>query len=112
VAKKDLDRNVLIAAQGKNHPILFSHSLTSQQIYWVNEEPKLPLNCTAKVRYRQADQECTVSKDEQGQYHVVFKEPQRAVTPGQSVVFYVGETCLGGGVIEQTQGDPDRPIKF
>lgn len=112
VAKKDLDRNVLIAAQGKNHPILFSHSLTSHQIYWVNEEPTLPLECTAKVRYRQSDQVCTISKDPQGQYHVVFNEPQRAVTPGQSVVFYSGEICLGGGVIEQTQVDPDRPIKF
>ena len=112
VAQKDLKRNVLIAAQGKNHPILLSHSLTSQQIYWVNEEPNLPLTCTAKVRYRQADQECTVSKDQQGQYQVVFKEPQRAVTPGQSVVFYTDEICLGGGVIEHTQVDPERPIKL
>lgn len=110
VAQKDLNRNVLIAAQGKNHPILFSHSLTSQHIYWVNQEPKLPLTCTAKVRYRQSDQVCTVTKDDQGHYHVTFKEPQRAVTPGQSVVFYTDEVCLGGGVIEQTQVDPDRPI--
>jgi tRNA-specific 2-thiouridylase len=112
VAQKDLTRNVLVAAQGKNHPILFSHSLTSQQIYWVNEEPQLPLTCTAKVRYRQSDQACTVTKDSAGQYQVVFKEPQRAVTPGQSVVFYVDEVCLGGGVIEQTQVDPERPIKL
>jgi tRNA-specific 2-thiouridylase len=112
VAQKDLTRNVLVAAQGKNHPILFSHSLASQQIYWVNEEPQLPLTCTAKVRYRQSDQLCTVTKDSAGQYQVVFKEPQRAVTPGQSVVFYVDEVCLGGGVIEQTQVDPERPIKL
>jgi tRNA-specific 2-thiouridylase len=112
VAQKDLTRNVLVAAQGKNHPILFSHSLASQQIYWVNEEPQLPLTCTAKVRYRQSDQVCTVTKDSAGQYQVVFKEPQRAVTPGQSVVFYVDEVCLGGGVIEQTQVDPERPIKL
>jgi len=110
VAKKDLERNVLIAAQGKNHPILFSHSLTSHQIYWVNNEPQLPLACTAKVRYRQADQKCSISKNEDGQYQVVFVEPQRAVTPGQSVVFYVDEVCLGGGVIEQTQVDPNRPF--
>lgn len=112
VAQKDLERNVLIAAQGKNHPILFSHSLTTQKIYWVNNEPELPLTCTAKVRYRQSDQACTVSKDQRGHYQVVFKEPQRAVTPGQSVVFYVNDICLGGGVIEHTQVDPERPIKL
>jgi tRNA-specific 2-thiouridylase len=110
VAQKDLTHNVLIAAQGKNHPILFSHSLTTHQIYWVNDEPELPITCTAKVRYRQSDQVCTVTKSPQGQYQVVFKEPQRAVTPGQSVVFYNDELCLGGGVIEQTQVDPERPI--
>ncbi|MGK0247651.1 MAG: tRNA-specific 2-thiouridylase [Oleispira sp.] len=112
VAQKDLERNVLVAAQGKNHPILFSHSLTSHQIYWVNEEPQFPLTCTAKIRYRQDDQVCTISKDQTGQYQVVFNEPQRAVTPGQSVVFYIEDVCLGGGVIEQTQVDPERPIKF
>lgn len=111
VAQKDLSRNVLIAAQGKNHPILFSHSLTSEQIFWVNEEPEYPHHCTAKVRYRQDDQKCVISKDNQGQYRVVFEQPQRAVTPGQSVVFYDDEICLGGGVIEQTQVDPEREIK-
>ena len=102
VAGKDLDRNVLIAAQGKNHPMLFSDSLTSDQIFWVNQEPVFPLDCTAKVRYRQGDQQCVINKDEKGTYHVAFKEPQRAVTPGQSVVFYSDEVCLGGGVIEHT----------
>ena len=102
VAGKDLDRNVLIAAQGKNHPMLFSDSLTSDQIFWVNEQPEFPLDCTAKVRYRQGDQQCTINKDESGTYHVYFKDPQRAVTPGQSVVFYKDEVCLGGGVIEHT----------
>ena len=55
----------------------------------------------AKVRYRQADQACTVTACGQG-YRVDFDQPQRAVTPGQSVVFYAGERCLGGGVIEST----------
>jgi tRNA-specific 2-thiouridylase len=109
VGQKDLDRNVLVAAQGKNHPILFSHSLTTYQIYWINEEPLLPMTCTAKVRYRQSDQECVVTKNEHGQYLVTFTEPQRAVTPGQSVVFYNNEICLGGGVIEYTQVDSARP---
>ena len=63
------------------------------------EPPTLPLSCHAKVRYRQADQACTVHVDDGG-YRVVFEQPQRAVTPGQSVVLYSGERCLGGGVIE------------
>lgn len=112
VAGKDLDRNVLIAAQGKNHPMLFSDSLTSDQIFWVNQEPEFPLECAAKVRYRQNDQQCTINKDENGTYQVDFKEPQRAVTPGQSVVFYIDEVCLGGGVIEhtfQTAAKKDNP---
>ncbi|MFY9180125.1 MAG: aminomethyltransferase beta-barrel domain-containing protein, partial [Venatoribacter sp.] len=73
----------------------------TNQVFWVNEEPTLPLNCTAKVRYRQADQACRIEPCAEG-YKVTFTEPQRAVTPGQSVVFYVGERCLGGGVIETT----------
>lgn len=101
VTGKDLDRNVLIAAQGTDHPLLFSNELTTGEIYWVNGEPELPLSCTAKVRYRQPDQECTIHKTKSG-YRVEFSEPQRAVTPGQSVVIYTDEICLGGGVIEKT----------
>lgn len=101
VAGKDLTRNVLIAVQGQDHPLLFNDWLTTQQVFWVNGEPKLPLTCRAKVRYRQADQECTISATETG-YQVTFKNPQRAVTPGQSVVFYQDDVCLGGGIIETT----------
>lgn len=101
VAEKDLERNVLIAVQGTEHPLLYKDWLTTNQVFWVNEEPTLPLNCTAKVRYRQADQACRIEPCAEG-YKVTFTEPQRAVTPGQSVVFYVGERCLGGGVIETT----------
>lgn len=101
VAGKDLQRNVLIAVQGKNHPLLFKDWLTSSEIYWVNGEPQLPLRCKAKVRYRQADQDCIIHKTDQG-YWVEFDQPQRAVTPGQSLVLYEGEVCLGGGVIEHT----------
>ncbi|MGB4343548.1 MAG: aminomethyltransferase beta-barrel domain-containing protein, partial [Moraxellaceae bacterium] len=68
---------------------------------WVAGEPALPLRCHAKTRYRQPDQACTIFRDEAG-YVVHFDEPQRAVTPGQSVVFYLGDECLGGGVIEST----------
>ncbi len=101
VAGKDLQRNVLIAVQGKNHPLLFSDWLTTSDIYWVNAAPELPLRCSAKVRYRQDDQSCTLFRDEQG-YRVEFDQPQRAVTPGQSLVLYDGDVCLGGGVIEHT----------
>jgi len=106
VVGKDLSNNVLTVAQGKQHPLLFSRSLDCFNIYWVNGEPsEFPITCHAKVRYRQPDQACQIHKTEQG-YHVVFDEPQRAVTPGQSLVIYDGEFCLGGGIIEQTQLEP------
>lgn len=102
VVGKDLDGNVLLVAQGNDHPALFASSLEAGEIYWVaGDAPQLPLTCTAKVRYRQADQTCTISALPGG-YQVDFHDPQRAVTPGQSVVFYLGELCLGGGVIERT----------
>lgn len=100
VLRKDLDTNELIVGQGNNHPWLFSSALLASEIYWVNPiDLSQPLRLTAKVRYRQSDQACTLEKTASG-YRAVFDEPQRAVTPGQSVVFYDGEICLGGGVIE------------
>ena len=101
VAEKDLTRNVLIAVQGKQHPLLFSRGLYTWSIDWVSEAPSLPLRCAAKTRYRQPDQNCTLEAVDGG-YRIIFDEPQRAITPGQSVVFYQGEVCLGGGVIERT----------
>lgn len=99
VVGKDLQRNVLIAAQGANHPLLFSDSLRAGQLHWINGVPGQHFQCTAKNRYRQRDQQCEVTLDDNG-CRVDFAEPQRAVTPGQSVVFYQGERCLGGGIIE------------
>jgi len=100
VAAKDLARNVLVVVQGTNHPLLFSSALRTSSIHWINDAPPLPLNCRAKTRYRQPDQDCVVSATDGG-YLVTFHQPQRAVTPGQSVVFYRGDVCLGGGIIEQ-----------
>ena len=100
VVGKDLANNVLLVAQGNDHPALFADSLLAGEIYWVaGAPPALPLRCRAKIRYRQADQDCTL-ETAGAQYRVVFDKPQRAVTPGQSVVFYKDELCLGGGVIE------------
>ena len=63
--------------------------------------PGLPFECCAKTRHRQPDQACRIEKLSADAIKVVFKQPQRAITPGQSVVFYAGEECLGGAVIEQ-----------
>lgn len=100
VLEKDIQRNVLIVGQGNDHPKLFSQALHASQIYWVNPvDTSSPRQLTAKVRYRQRDQSCVLTQTAEG-YCAEFDQPQRAVTPGQSVVFYDGEVCLGGGVIE------------
>lgn len=100
VLEKNLDRNVLIVGQGNDHPWLFSSALGCSTLYWVNDlEVRTPMHLTAKVRYRQPDQACTLKRTSDG-YLIRFDTPQRAVTPGQSVVLYDGDVCLGGGVIE------------
>lgn len=100
VVDKDMGANELIVAQGAQHPRLFKQGLIVSQIHWIGcQELTLPLRCKAKTRYRQSDQACTLEHNESG-YQVVFDHAQRAVTPGQSVVFYQGDQCLGGGVIE------------
>lgn len=102
VVDKDLARNVLVVAQGADHPRLYKRSLLMSDIHWImGESPTLPLRCRAKTRYRQPDQDCLLEALPQGGFRVHFDEPQRAITPGQSAVFYQGEVCLGGGVIEQ-----------
>lgn len=103
VAHKDLDRNVLIVVQGTDNPALFTSHMLLSNIYWVDEiAPELPVSLTCKHRYRQPDQKCSISRTGSGEYLVAFDEPQRAITPGQSAVFYSDEICLGGGVIEKT----------
>jgi tRNA-specific 2-thiouridylase len=103
VVGKDMEHNVLLVAQGHDHPLLFSETLVAGDLHWVSgEAPPLPFHCMAKTRYRQPDQACTITAINDGLATVHFDVPQRAVTPGQSVVFYEGEICLGGGIIEQT----------
>ena len=103
VLAKDVARNVLVVGQGNEHPWLFSRALLASEIFWVNPvDLSAPRQLTAKVRYRQSDQQCTLEQTPQG-YRAIFSTPQRAVTPGQSVVFYDGDICLGGGVIETAE---------
>ncbi len=109
VLHKDLTHNRLIVGQGHDHAMLQSTELTAYKLDWGIAPPvqifgKQGFRCTAKTRYRQSDQDCTVfALDETGdKVKVVFDDAQRAVTQGQSVVFYDGDICLGGGVIDGT----------
>lgn len=99
---KDVARNRLIVAQGGDHPRLMSVGLIAQQLHWVDRQPvTAPLRCTVKTRYRQTDIPCEIVPRGEDRIEVRFDAPVAAVTPGQSAVFYLGEVCLGGGIIEE-----------
>ncbi|WP_370549912.1 tRNA 2-thiouridine(34) synthase MnmA [Edwardsiella tarda] len=101
VVDKDVANNVLLVAQGHDHPRLFSNGLIAQQLHWVDRRPlTAELRCTVKTRYRQADIPCRVIPIDDTRIEVRFDQPVAAVTPGQSAVFYQDEVCLGGGIIE------------
>jgi tRNA-specific 2-thiouridylase len=100
VAGKDAATNTLTVVQGHDHPLLMKRSLRAGEGSWVSgKAPKAPSAHTAKTRYRQADAPCVLSRVLEGELQVDFAAPQRAVTPGQSVVLYDAEVCLGGGII-------------
>lgn len=102
VVDKDMKKNVVFVEQGADHPALFCDDLIATQLNWIGEPPKsFPFVCSAKTRYRQMDQACVIESIERGVTRVKFVQPQRAITLGQSVVFYKDDLCLGGGVIEQ-----------
>ncbi|MCT8608563.1 tRNA 2-thiouridine(34) synthase MnmA [Glaesserella parasuis] len=102
VVEKDLVNNVLIVAQGQDNSALLSSGLIASQLHWVGRQPiREKLRCTVKTRYRQADILCEIQPLDDETIRVIFDEPQIAVTPGQSAVFYQGEVCLGGGIIEE-----------
>lgn len=104
VVAKDLGHNRLIVSCGEDDK-LFSTRLTCSELNFIGAPPmENELSCTAKTRYRQPDAPCRVTLAEGGRAEVTFASPMRAVTPGQYVVFYDGERCLGGGVIERTDG--------
>jgi tRNA-uridine 2-sulfurtransferase len=101
VLDKDLDNNILIVGQNHDHPLMLHDTLEAVRLDWCNDKPLLePVRCAAKTRYRQADQACYLEPLNGSSCRVTFDQAQRAITPGQSVVFYQGEICLGGGVIE------------
>lgn len=102
VVDKDVANNRLIVAQGADHPRLMSVGLIAQQLHWVDRETlREPLACVVKTRYRQEDIPCVITPLDDDRIEVRFEQPVAAVTPGQSAVFYLGEVCLGGGIIEQ-----------
>lgn len=104
VLNKDLINNQLLVGQGHDHPLLFAPGLIAQQLTWVNNTPPAAeFACMAKIRYRQEDQACRVFIDTtNNKCKVSFAQAQRAITPGQSIVFYMQDICLGGGIIEET----------
>jgi tRNA-specific 2-thiouridylase len=99
VADKRLESNELVVVQGHDHPLLMKKSLAAQDASWISGRPPEAGDFSAKTRYRQADAPCKLSRVLDSEIRVDFSTPQWAVTPGQSVVLFDGETCLGGGVI-------------
>jgi len=106
---KDLKRNVLYVGQGFHNEKLYSHTIIADKLNWVSDnEIGTKFECTAKFRYRQPDNKVTVELMEDNKAKVIFHEPIRAVTPGQAVVFYNGDECLGGGTIDEIYKDGKR----
>jgi tRNA-uridine 2-sulfurtransferase len=107
VARKDLQRNVLVAVQGHEHPLLLSQALEADDLSWVAGTPPVDGAYAAKTRYRQTDAACALTMTP-SRLSLQFAQGQWAVTPGQSAVVYDGEVCLGGGVIASTQPSDRR----
>lgn len=100
VVKKEMETNQLIVVQGTNAEELYKTHLLADKPTWISEiMPTYPFACKAKIRYRQIDQDCTVSLNSDNLLRIDFQLPQRAITPGQSIVFYEGTKCLGGAII-------------
>ena len=101
VVGKNIEKNILLVAEGENHPALFYRGLLVINNHWINTAPELPSQCTARTRHRQPEQDCVVKCGPDMKLTVTFSKPQRAITPGQSVVFYKDNVCLGGGIIDE-----------
>ncbi|MBW3567322.1 MAG: tRNA 2-thiouridine(34) synthase MnmA [Proteobacteria bacterium] len=100
VVDKRMDSNELVVAQGHDHPLLFRDALDAVALHWINAAPETGSLYSAKTRYRQADQRCSIIECSEHRLRLHFESPQRAVTPGQYVVIYQDNICLGGGIIE------------
>ncbi|MBD8069260.1 tRNA 2-thiouridine(34) synthase MnmA [Bacillus sp. PS06] len=102
VVGKDLEKNILYVDQGFHNDLLYSDSILATNIAWVSDKkPGHEFKCTAKFRYRQPDNGVTVQIIDENNVRIIFDEPIRAITPGQAVVFYNDDECLGGGTIDQ-----------
>lgn len=104
VVGKDMSSNTLYVAAG-DHPALYASSLIATDTSWIGERPGGESTLTAKTRYRQTDQSCRLEWLDGDTVRVRFARPQRAITPGQAVVLYDGDVCLGGATIERAEGD-------
>ncbi len=103
VIAKDHQLNRLVVGQSNHKHLMEDDTLLAKQATWIaNKPPAFPLQCKAKIRYRQADQECQVHLINADTIQVIFEQPQKAITPGQSVVFYQGDVCMGGAIIESS----------
>ena len=98
VCSKDIDKHIVYVTQGEDSRELFKQEILATSPSWVGAEPTSPLRCTAKIRYRSTDVACTVTNS-LGGLKISFDNPQRAVTPDQSIVFYQDDVCLGGALI-------------
>ncbi|EIJ32947.1 tRNA 2-thiouridine(34) synthase MnmA [Thiothrix nivea] len=106
VVDKDMSNNRLIVTQGHQHALLMKHFLLASQLHWIAGKPPADrFGCKAKIRYRQTEETCEVRLLPDNSCDVCFPDAQRAITPGQSIVFYQGDTCLGGGIIETMATD-------
>ncbi|KRG39545.1 tRNA-specific 2-thiouridylase [Stenotrophomonas panacihumi] len=113
VVGKDVANNVLYVDQDRESPWLMSTTLRSETAHWIaGAPPARRFDCTAQTRYRQPDEPCTVEVRDDGCVDVRFARPQRAVTPGQSLVLYDGDECLGGAVIAHTDAPQAQASPF
>ncbi len=104
VVDKDIDKNQLLVAQGHQHTTLFHSTIMARDVHWIaGHQPTNQENLKAKIRYRQPEQNCVIREATEIGYEISFDTPQWGITPGQSVVFYQQDTCLGGGIIEKWQ---------
>ena len=103
---KDLNKNVLYVAFGDENEYLVSTSAIIEQVNWISDQK--PVKCLAKFRYRQPDNDVKLEYLENGNILVKYPQGIKAVTPGQACVFYLGEECLGGGIIKEVQKNNEK----